>query len=258
MTTAKRYRRSKRKLRRNAAHPKALARRIKRLGKKPAGQFADLSSNNGLKTQADFDRYAKNGHNLVVIKATEGISYTNPEFAEQVRMAKRAGLIVMAYHFAKPGEGTAKAQAEHFVHTCKSAGMHCGRRRRFWFMRDELPGCLDYEVEGGHDEAFIQTFKKRYRALTDHNAGRKRNRLAPDAGPVLYGGSVIRETCHGTINLLFWLAAYVSSPGAYWPAVIPRENHWSWQYGDDVDLGFGPADASRYFGSIRDLIRLAI
>jgi hypothetical protein len=251
-----RYRSEKRALRRHARHPKALARRIRRLGEKPAGQFADLSSNNGPKTQEDFDRYAKSGHNLVALKATEGPKYVNPFFIEQVRFAKRAGLIVMPYHFAKPGEGSAKAQAEHFVHTCRRAGLRMGKRRRFWFLRDELPGCLDYEVPSPRsDEGFIESFGHVYRGLTEH--GRRSGRAIEDEGPILYGGSVIRENVHHRLPLFFWLAAYVASPVAYWPRLATASLKWAWQYSERVDLGFGEGDASRLRCTVRELVRLA-
>lgn len=250
------YRSEKRALRREANHPKALVRRIVRLGKKPAGQFADLSSNNGPKTQEDFHRYAKIGHNVVALKTTEGTKYVNPFFREQVRMAKRAGLIVMPYHFAQPGQGSAKSQAEHFVRTCRKAGLRMGPRRRFWFLRDELPGCLDYEVASGRsDDAWIASFAHVYRSLTEH--GQRSGRAVEDQGPILYGGSVVRENVHHRLPYFFWLAAYVPSPETYWPRLATGSLKIAWQYSEHVDLGFGKADASRLRCTVRELVQLA-
>jgi GH25 family lysozyme M1 (1,4-beta-N-acetylmuramidase) len=255
MTHADTYKHAKRELRRHARHPKALVRRIRRLGEKPAGQFADLSSNNGPKTQADFDAYAKGGHNLVALKATEGAKYVNPLFIEQVRFAKRAGLIVLPYHFAQPDQSSAKAQAEHFVHTCRRAGLRMGPRRRFWFLRDELPGCLDYEVASKRsDDAWIAAFGHVYHGLTDHGSIKGMNGAE---GPTVYGGSVIRENVTGTLSTFFWLAAYVTSPADYWPRLSDHYLRWAWQYSETIDLGFGKADASRLRCNVRELVRLA-
>lgn len=61
-------------------------------------QFVDLSHHNAT---VDLAAYAEAGHDRVVLKATEGSTFTDPEFAGRWREAGRAGLRRGAYHFAR-------------------------------------------------------------------------------------------------------------------------------------------------------------
>lgn len=56
----------------------------------------DISSHNG---EIDFDAVAADGVSFVIIKATEGGTFKDKKFIENVRRAKEAGLKVGAYHF---------------------------------------------------------------------------------------------------------------------------------------------------------------
>ncbi|WP_063762300.1 GH25 family lysozyme [Streptomyces sp. NRRL F-5123] len=65
--------------------------------------------------------YSTSGLDFVVVKATEGTGYTNPEHAGQVATARAHGLVVGHYHFARPGSVT--AQADYFLaHAGAKAG----------------------------------------------------------------------------------------------------------------------------------------
>lgn len=54
---------------------------------------------------------------FVIVKATEGTGYTNPDCARAVEQALAAGKIVGVYHYVN-GAGSA-AEADHFVSSCK-------------------------------------------------------------------------------------------------------------------------------------------
>ncbi len=58
------------------------------------------------------------------VKATEGTTFVDPTYAERVRQARKAGLPVGAYHFARPDRGDAVDEARFFLAT----GRHPGRR----------------------------------------------------------------------------------------------------------------------------------
>ncbi|MFB6991715.1 GH25 family lysozyme [Streptomyces sp. NPDC056230] len=60
--------------------------------------------------QSSFDT---DGLDFVLIKATEGRSYTNPQLNSQVKRARDAECVVGFYHFLWPGDIT--AQAEYFL-----------------------------------------------------------------------------------------------------------------------------------------------
>ncbi|MFI0941672.1 GH25 family lysozyme [Streptomyces sp. NPDC021020] len=65
--------------------------------------------------------YSTSGLDFVVVKATEGSSYTNPKHAGQVATARESGLVVGHYHFARPG--SMSAQADYFLaHAAMKAG----------------------------------------------------------------------------------------------------------------------------------------
>ena len=56
----------------------------------------DISAHNGV---IDFNKVAADGISFVVIKATEGGTFKDKRFVENVRKAREAGLKVGAYHF---------------------------------------------------------------------------------------------------------------------------------------------------------------
>lgn len=56
---------------------------------------------------------------FVIIKATQGTSYVNPDFTRALQQALSLGKKVGVYHYAS--SGGAKAEAQHFVETAKEA-----------------------------------------------------------------------------------------------------------------------------------------
>lgn len=63
------------------------------------------------------------GYTFVFVKASDGATYQDPEFGDNVRGARNAGLSVGAYHFLRPGSD-ADAQAQNFLsHILAIGGM---------------------------------------------------------------------------------------------------------------------------------------
>jgi lysozyme len=73
----------------------------------------------------------KSGVQMVYIKATEGISYTNPLLVSQYQGAKAAGVLVGFYHFA--GANNPISEYQHFMSTISK-------------YKQDLKPCLDYEI----------------------------------------------------------------------------------------------------------------
>lgn len=74
----------------------------------------DISSYQG---DPDFNLLVKNA-NFVMIKATEGSDYVNPNFQRDQSEARRVGLARGYYHFARPSTGTPPAaEVTHFLNT---------------------------------------------------------------------------------------------------------------------------------------------
>lgn len=238
--------------------------RAKALGGTPAGPFADISNNNDVPVGA-LAEYAKN-HDLIVVKATEGRTWTDPELARYVREAKAAGLIVAPYHFARPDNNNAVDEARHFVQTCRAAGLRLGPRRTLWYERDELPGILDYEVAHprGADAGWINGFMREYRRLTKHGVAKWKGSEDPvTSNCLLYGGSIVREKVSNKIGALYWLAAYTTTPAPYWPSGLAKKHRLAWQFTDKGRFrAFGPHNTDRnvFVGQLklRDILGLAI
>ncbi|EFC85000.1 GH25 family lysozyme [Parafrankia sp. EUN1f] len=72
--------------------------------------FSDISVHN---TFFNADVYKNAGHNLIIIKATEGATYVNERWEGWVKDARRAGLRVGHYHFASIRDSA--DQATHFL-----------------------------------------------------------------------------------------------------------------------------------------------
>ncbi|PWR14195.1 hypothetical protein DKT69_17485 [Micromonospora sicca] len=84
----------------------------------PAGytiRGIDVSSHDHNLGPIDWPTVAANGYKFAYIKATEGRTYLNPYFAEDYRAAKAAGLLVGAYHFARPDSRDPITEANFFI-----------------------------------------------------------------------------------------------------------------------------------------------
>lgn len=88
----------------------------------------DLSSHNG---EVDFTKVVRAGVKYAWIKVTEGTTHVNPGFQKKFEDARRAGLIVGAYHFARPDTYAGdpkdwKNEADNFLKQLEVAGLECG------------------------------------------------------------------------------------------------------------------------------------
>lgn len=92
--------------------------------KKSGQAFVDVSSHNGTISVDDYRDLIRQGVSGVVVKLTEGTSYTNPYAAMQIANAQAAGLKVSAYHYSHfSSPATAQAEAAYFVAAAKKLGL---------------------------------------------------------------------------------------------------------------------------------------
>ena len=75
----------------------------------------DVSSHDHNLGPIDWPAVAANGYKFAYIKATEGETYLNPYFAGDYAAAKAAGLLVGAYHFARPDGRDPVTEANFFI-----------------------------------------------------------------------------------------------------------------------------------------------
>ncbi|MFF4889482.1 GH25 family lysozyme [Micromonospora chersina] len=90
----------------------------------PAGytiRGIDVSSHDHNLGAIDWPGVAANGYKFAYVKATEGQTYRNPYFAEDYAAAKAAGLLVGAYHFARPDGRDPVTEANFFVDNAQFA-----------------------------------------------------------------------------------------------------------------------------------------
>lgn len=63
-------------------------------------------------TQIDYEQVYDAGVRVAIVKCTEGLTYTNPWCDTDVQGFHKAGLLVGCYHYARPNQEDAVAQAE--------------------------------------------------------------------------------------------------------------------------------------------------
>lgn len=182
----------------------------------------------------NFAQVKASGRDFVVIKATDGIGYTDPLFTANRKAAHAAGLIVGLYHFARAGDPA--AEAAYFLRTIGAV----------------QPGeflVLDWEVPAGNPPAWCQQWLDAVRAATG-------------VAPLIYmNQSAVNGSNWSNVAKTYglWLARYDNAPAAqnavpYWGVPAMK------QYSDagtvlgvsspcDVDVFFGTADQLRAYGA---------
>ena len=103
----------------------------------------DVSKHNG---DINFDKVALQGYRFVFVKASEGATYRAPNFVRNVTAARRAGLLVGAYHFFRKNRDGV-VQANNFINACAAVKL-------------DLPMVIDIEDWGNDsfvDDKLVQT-----------------------------------------------------------------------------------------------------
>lgn len=176
----------------------------------------------------DFAKIKANGTIGVILKATEGTSYTDPTYAKRRDAARAAGLGVSAYHFLKPG--SIVQQMQYFA---KQAGMGKGDRL-----------VIDYE----HAGLKLPDLETAVSALRD---------AAPGVEITIYGASgFLGAQLAGVKNeklaaCSLWVASYTTRSEPTMSGLKGTWPVWSlWQYTDKGDVvGIkGPIDSNRWNG----------
>ncbi len=74
------------------------------------------------------------GANYAFAKATEGTTYTDPNFSSYMSNGKGAGMQMGAYHFAHPASNCANAEADHFWSVAGGKSSPMGNRCIRWLI----------------------------------------------------------------------------------------------------------------------------
>lgn len=176
--------------------------------------------------EIDFNRAAKDGIEMVYIRAGEGADYTDPYYERNYAGAKAAGIKTGAYHFVTArSEAEARAQAAHF------AALLAGKEF-------ECRPAMDFEDLSGMGRDAANRVALAFLRALEEATGQK---------PALYSDAYrVESTWNASLSgYPLWIAEYdVDAPrttGA-WP-------EWSgWQYTDRgrVDGVEGNVDRDRF------------
>ncbi|WP_462185673.1 GH25 family lysozyme [Frankia sp. CcWB2] len=155
------------------------------------------------------------GLSFAIIKATEGTNYTNPYFAADREAAAKAGLVVGAYHYARPARpiSTAVDQAQRFI-TVSGLTRAAG----------QLAPVLDLEDDGGLDPATLAAWTRAFLEKIETETGR---------APILYTYRSFwtkkLADDHSFARYPFWFAIYNNKATPGW---LPGGwTKWAlWQY----------------------------
>lgn len=182
-------------------------------------QMLDVSSNNHPDDKAiNWQAVGREGYEVVIIKATEGVDYTNPWLE---RDASRAHLVMTHigyYHFARPAIGTALEQAEYALDAIKGLPRDIGLS-------------LDLEETGGLSVDDLTIFAENFLA-----------RLAQEnvTSPVYLNPAFLELLPKAPFGHKLWLADWERTP---------RRQCWAWQMGMLAVPGIiGRTDVGVWYG----------
>lgn len=179
------------------------------------------------------------GVQFAFMKATDGTSYTDPQFARNWSQAKSHGIFRGAYHFAEPGS-SATTQARHYVATVGSL-THAG----------DLPPVLDLETTGGLGSSALRSWVSTWLSTVERLTGRN---------PMIYVSPYFWIDHLGNSTAFhhypLWVAHYgVSSPKV--PGGWPTWSFWQRTSSGHVDGISGHVDMNKFNGSSAQLAKFA-
>jgi GH25 family lysozyme M1 (1,4-beta-N-acetylmuramidase) len=178
-------------------------------------------------------KVASSGKEFAIIKASEGTTYRNPNFAgptyDDYADAAAAGLVHGAYHFARPGfpiVGSAQSQAKFFANVVGPVRTEA-----------TLPPALDLEVTGGLNPAQLVTWAEAFELEMRQLTGRT---------PMIYTYPNFWENSLGDPKAFarypLWMAAYGTS-------TAPTADLWQYTSTAKVPGIIGNTDVSKFVGT---------
>jgi len=175
------------------------------------------------------------GYSFAFAKATEGTTYTDPQFARNWYYMQQAGIVRGAYHYGHPGSDPI-AQAKFFV---TQVGSRHGA----------LQLVLDLETTDGLPPAAVWAWTQKFMGEIQALTGKP---------GIIYTGYYFWRDSVGNptnnLNCPLWIAAY----GVSSPMVPPAWGYWTfWQYADTGSVPgiSGAVDLDYFNGSYSTLLK---
>jgi GH25 family lysozyme M1 (1,4-beta-N-acetylmuramidase) len=182
----------------------------------------DVSNHQG--SSIDWPQVAGAGYTFAFEKATEGTTFTDATYALNRSGANAAGLVVGAYHFARP-EGTGPAtltasgiaQADHFVDVAQPKG-------------GDLPPVLDLETTGGLNTANLVAWTQ---AWVNEVVARTGVKPLVYTSPSFWKTSLGDTTAFALAGSKLWVAHWTTGSSPLVPASNWGGFGWTfWQWSD--------------------------
>ena len=195
-------------------------------------QGIDLSS-----FQPSFDWSAEKGRiSFAFIKATEGTTITDPEFAVNWREAGALGIVRGAYHFGHPKNGAA-TETQAFLAVVRAHGLKAG---------DLI--ALDLEASDGLSPARVSEYARNWCADVHRATGHT---------PIVYTFLSFAEqgNCAGLGHYPLWIAEPSAPAGR---PVVPRPwSTWAFHQYGTTRVGSNTVDVNVFNGDTAALKRFA-
>lgn len=186
----------------------------------------------------EIDFLNKNGDQLsfIICKATEGETYTDPDFKTNWSMIQEKGFVRGAYHFYHCDDDPMK-QAELFLSAIGKLS------------KSDFPLIVDFEensIDKGCNQADIQKNLLTFLNILEQKTGKK---------PILYtdvniGNSQINNAVFSEYNL--WIADYDTESAPRIPSVWKAKTWTIWQKNPDYSMGTYSDDYDVFNGNSDD------
>ena len=202
----------------------------------PVTEGIDVSHYQGT---IDWTRVAASGKRFAYMKASEGTSLVDQTYAGNRAQAKALGLLVGAYHFARPNRtpGDAVAEADYALAMAQPVA-------------GDLVPVLDLEVNGGLSPVELQEWVKSYLGRIYERTGA---RGVIYTSPSFWRNSM-GDTTWFAVNgyRTLWVAHWISGPAPSVPGGNWGGTGWTfWQYTSSGTVPgiTGRVDLNRYNGT---------
>ena len=196
----------------------------------------DISHYQG-KIMEEFD--PRDSLKFIICKATQGVSYIDPEFRMNWNTIQEKGFIRGAYHFYICDEEP-RRQAEHFAAVIEDIGNH-----DIAPILDIEQGSMSTKVSEKQMEADILLFLERVYELTKRT-------------PILYTDYAFAQEFlkNEALNKYpLWLAEYSKRPMPLVPTLWEKTGFKIWQKSDNYNAFSKSIDFDVYYGHLKTLVK---
>jgi lysozyme len=175
----------------------------------------------------DFAKVSAAGMRYVFVKATEGITGVDPDYAHNVAAARAAGLVVGTYHFYETDDDPSAQFGNFRQHADVKPG--------------DLPPVVDIEVLAKGSRPDLADDLKSFLAQLEQAYGVK---------PILYSGvSFANEYLAGFSAYPLWVAEYTSASAPKVPTGWATWTFWQYSQSGAVAGVSGAVDMDRFNGT---------